>query len=265
VVVAIDVRRNHAGRFEVMIAGGTRFTGLDALEWAGRVAQLGAGEILLTSMDRDGTKQGYDLEITRQIADAVDIPVIASGGAGCLADFYDGIVAGGAEAVLAASLFHFGEITIPQLKTYLALRGIPMRSSPSLPDHLVGLEPPFMLGTSLAEPGVAAAIWARLKKDSQGLVCAIIREVQSEQMLMQAYLNEAAFEKTLQTGLMHYHSRSRGCLWLKGERSGHFQQVRALAVDCDGDCLLADVRQIGPVCHTGAPTCFHRQIIDLAP
>ena len=263
IVVAIDVRRNSTGHFEVMIAGGTRYTGLDALTWARQVEMLGAGEILLTSMDRDGTKAGYDLEITRDVADAVKIPVIASGGAGKLEDFYDGLTAGGAEAVLAASLFHFNEISIGQLKTYLALRGITMRPSPGLEDDFGSFPPPFMAGTALVRPENHSALWDLLKKDQSGLVAAIIREQQTGIILMQAFLDQEAFAQTLATGLMHYHSRSRGRLWLKGETSGHFQQVRAIAVDCDADCLLVDVLQLGPACHTGSHSCFFRELGDL--
>lgn len=263
IVVAIDVRRNKQGSFEVMIAGGTRYTGLDALAWARQVEQLGAGEILLTSMDRDGTKAGFDLEITREIADAVKVPVIASGGAGQLADFYDGLTAGGAEAVLAASLFHFNEISIGQLKTYLALRGIPMRPAHGQEDEFMSFPPPFMNGTVLTRPTVRQDLWAQLKKDQAGLVAAIIREQHTGDVLMQAYLDQDAFEKTLETGLMHYHSRSRGRLWLKGETSGHFQQVRSMMVDCDADCLLVDVLQLGPACHTGSHSCFFRTIVNL--
>jgi len=264
IVVAIDVRRNQAGRFEVMIAGGTKYTGLDALDWAKKAEQLGAGEILLTSMDRDGTKSGYDLEITRQIADQASIPVIASGGAGNLADFYDALTQGGAEAVLAASLFHFGEIGVAQLKRYLALRGVPMRSSPGLTDDFSRYKQPFSQNTVLAEPGVSGRLWRQMKKDSQGLIAAVIREESSGEILMQAFVDEEAFAATLETGLMHYHSRSRGKLWLKGEQSGHFQQVRAIRVDCDADCLLVDVCQIGPACHTGAHSCFYRPLAALA-
>ena len=264
VVVAIDVRRTPQGPYEVMIAGGTKPTGLEAVAWARRVAELGAGEILLTSMDRDGTKSGYDLDITRQIADAVPIPVIASGGAGRLADFYDALTQGGAEAVLAASLFHFGEVTIPQLKRYLALREIPVRLSPAELETLSGLVRPFAAGTGLDDPAVASAIWARLKKDDRGLVTVITRRAEDGEVLMQAYTDEKAFRETLTSGLMHYFSRSRGKLWLKGEQSGHFQQVRALRVDCDADCLLADVHAFGPACHTGAQTCFFRTIEELA-
>jgi len=127
IIVAIDVRKNSEGWYEVLIAGGREKTGLEAVQWAKEAAGLGAGEILLTSMDKDGTKSGYDLDITRLIADAVDIPVIASGGAGKMEDFYDAIEKGNAQAVLAASLFHFGEISVKDLKKYLYDKNIPVR------------------------------------------------------------------------------------------------------------------------------------------
>jgi cyclase len=129
IVVAIDAKRR-AGEtpaWEVYLHGGRTPTGLDAIEWAVRAAELGAGEILLTSMDRDGRKDGYDLDLTRAIADAVNIPVIASGGAGTLDHLYEALTAGQASAVLAASIFHFGEFTISETKTYLRERGILMR------------------------------------------------------------------------------------------------------------------------------------------
>jgi cyclase len=114
-------------RWQVFTHGGRTPTGIDAIEWAREVARRGAGEILLTSMDRDGTKDGYDIELTRAIADAVMIPVIASGGAGRIEHFAEGIIEGHADAVLAASLFHFGELTIGQVKDYLASCGVPVR------------------------------------------------------------------------------------------------------------------------------------------
>lgn len=130
IVVAIDARKrqepNTTG-WEVFVAGGRKATGLDAVEWAKRAETLGAGEILLTSMDGDGTKAGYDIELTRAVADAVSIPVIASGGAGNMADFEHALTAGGADAALAASLFHFKELTIGQVKTYLAKKGVTVR------------------------------------------------------------------------------------------------------------------------------------------
>jgi cyclase len=127
VVLAIDARRRKEGGWEVYTHGGRRPTGLDAVEWARRGAQLGAGEILLTSMDADGTKQGYDLALLQAVTKAVSIPVIASGGAGGLEDLYQAIAVGGAQAVLAASLFHFRQHTIAEAKQYLAARGLPVR------------------------------------------------------------------------------------------------------------------------------------------
>ncbi|HYW74686.1 MAG TPA: imidazole glycerol phosphate synthase subunit HisF [Pyrinomonadaceae bacterium] len=130
-VVSIDARRRNSSQpaagWEVYTHGGRHNVGWDAVEWAQRAERLGAGEILLTSMDRDGTRRGYDLELTRTIADAVRIPVIASGGAGTLEHFYEALTAGGASAVLAASLFHFGEMRVADLKDYLRSRGLVIR------------------------------------------------------------------------------------------------------------------------------------------
>jgi len=126
IVVAIDAKRRDGG-WEVYIHGGRTPTGLDALEWAGKVAGLGAGEILLTSMDADGHQTGYDLELTRAVAENVSIPVIASGGAGKPEHLYEAIVQGKADAVLAASIFHYGTHPIRQVKEYLGERGVPVR------------------------------------------------------------------------------------------------------------------------------------------
>ena len=127
VVVAMDAKRRPGGGWTLYLNGGRIDTGKAALDWAKEAEELGAGEILLTSMDRDGVKTGYDLELTRAVSEAVGIPVIASGGAGELSHFYDAFTAGKADAVLAASLFHFGELTVPQLKEYLSERGVPVR------------------------------------------------------------------------------------------------------------------------------------------
>jgi cyclase len=127
IILAIDARRIGEQRWEVYINGGRIPTGIDALEWAVRGVELGAGEILLTSMDTDGTLSGYNLELTRCIAEAVPVPVIASGGAGALQDFADVFTQGKADAALAASLFHDGQLSIPDLKDYLSARGVPVR------------------------------------------------------------------------------------------------------------------------------------------
>ena len=132
IVVAIDAKRvadvDGQPRWEIFTHGGRKPTGIDAVAWAVKMAELGAGEILLTSMDRDGTKNGFELGVTRAITDAVDIPVIASGGVGKLQHLVDGILVGGADAVLAASIFHFGEFTVPEAKAYMAAQGIEVRA-----------------------------------------------------------------------------------------------------------------------------------------
>jgi cyclase len=127
IVVAIDAKADGPGRWQVYTHGGRRGTGLDAVAWAREVERLGAGEILLTSMDRDGTRQGFDLGLTRAVSDAVGIPVIASGGVGSLEHLADGVTEGRADAVLAASIFHFGEFTVAQAKRLMADRGIAVR------------------------------------------------------------------------------------------------------------------------------------------
>ncbi|MGH7408198.1 MAG: imidazole glycerol phosphate synthase subunit HisF [Candidatus Methylomirabilales bacterium] len=127
IVLAIDAKARPGGGWEVFVHGGRTPTGLEAVDWARRGAGLGAGEILLTSMDRDGTKDGYDLALTAAVAGAVPVPVIASGGAGRAEHLYAALTDGGADAALAASIFHFGELSIPQVKAYLRERGVPVR------------------------------------------------------------------------------------------------------------------------------------------
>jgi len=127
IVVAIDAKQVKPGKWEVYTHGGRNATGLDAVEWAQHMAELGAGEILLTSMDKDGTRSGFDLALTRAVSDAVPIPVIASGGVGGLQDLADGIRKGGADAVLAASIFHYGQHSVGEAKQFMADQGIPVR------------------------------------------------------------------------------------------------------------------------------------------
>ena len=127
IVVAIDAKQVSPGRWEIFTHGGRNATGLEVIEWAKKMAQLGAGEILLTSMDKDGTKSGFDLELTRAVSDAVNIPVIASGGVGNLQHLADGVQEGHADAVLSASIFHYGEYTVQQAKKFMSERNIPVR------------------------------------------------------------------------------------------------------------------------------------------
>jgi cyclase len=129
IVAAIDAKKYAVDAWQVYIHGGRTPTGIDAVAWAEEVVALGAGEILLTSMDRDGARTGFDLRLTRAVVDAVDVPVIASGGVGRLQDMVDGIKEGGADAVLAASIFHYGEFTIGQAKAVMAAAGLEMRES----------------------------------------------------------------------------------------------------------------------------------------
>jgi cyclase len=131
IVVAIDAKRvsadGEAGKWEIFTHGGRKPTGIDAVQWAAKMAEYGAGEILLTSMDRDGTKNGFDLGVTRAISDAVSVPVIASGGVGELQHLVDGVVEGRADAVLAASIFHFGEYSVPEAKRFMQQQGVEVR------------------------------------------------------------------------------------------------------------------------------------------
>ena len=127
IVIAIDAKQVAPGKWEIFTHGGRKPTGIDAVDYAREVVELGAGEILLTSMDRDGTGEGFDIELTRTIADAIPVPVIASGGVGTLDHMVEGILEGHATAVLAASIFHFGTYSIPETKAYMAAHGVPMR------------------------------------------------------------------------------------------------------------------------------------------
>ncbi|KAF1855559.1 hypothetical protein Lal_00002541 [Lupinus albus] len=175
-------------------------------------------------MDKDGTKDGYDIPLTRAVAEAVDVPVIASGGAGELEHFYDVLTEGKADAVLAASVFHFGQFTVRQVKEYLRSRGV------------------------------------ELKFDDKGLIPAIVQDSASGKVLMLAYMNQEALEKTLDSGVTWFYSRSRRSLWQKGETSGNVQKVREIRYDCDGDSLLVSVEQTGAACHEGTFSCFSRTL-----
>lgn len=246
IVVAIDARRipseGAAGgewpRWEVFTHGGRKPAGWDAIEWARRVEALGAGEILLTSMDADGTQSGYDLELTRAVARSVRVPVIASGGAGNLEHLKHALVEGEADAVLAASIFHDGRHTVAEAKAYLAAAGLPVR----LP--------------------AAPVDWGRLRFGADGLLPAVVQSAGDDgSVLMLAYMNREALQRTLATGTTWFWSRSRQALWPKGATSGNRQRVREVVADCDGDALLIRVEQEGDgACHEGTWSCFHNPL-----
>lgn len=231
VVVAIDAaRRGGRGGWEVRVTAGSEPTELDAVAWARRAAELGAGEILLTSFDRDGTKDGYDLELLEAVCSSVRIPVIASGGAGSAEHFAEAFDAGAA-AALAASLFHYEELSIAEVKQSLAARGIPVRPAPF-------------------DPGSVAF------SPDTGLVPAIVQSAEDRSVRMLGWMNREALDATLSSGRVTFYSRSREELWEKGATSGNWLELESIRADCDRDALLVTARPHGPTCHTGRTSCF---------
>lgn len=234
VVVAIDATRGEGrtdapAAWNVLVTAGRESVGLDVVAWARRAASLGAGELLLTSFDRDGTKDGYDIDLLRAVCAAVRVPVVASGGAGEPRHFAAAFEAG-ASAALAASLFHFQELAIPELKRKLARRGFPIRPAPDpVPD--LAFDP------------------------DTGLLPAIVQS-NDGRVLMLGWMNREALERTRTSGRVTFYSRSRGQLWEKGETSGNWLEFIDLRVDCDADALLVLARPHGPTCHTGRDSCF---------
>lgn len=247
IVVAIDARmRDTKDGWNVVINGGRIDTGMDVLEWTKKVLELGAGEILLTSMDADGTKQGFDLALCKAVNEIANVPVIASGGCGSLTHFYEVFHEQAADAALAASLFHYGTLRVDEVKQFLHYRGIPVRVSKPITD--------------------VTDIISQLDFEKQGgLLPAIVQDHQTKEVLMLAYMNEASLQITLEKGLACYYSRSRQELWLKGETSGHYQIVKEIKVDCDHDTLLLFVEQTEAACHSGAYSCFYQTIYQKEP
>jgi anthranilate synthase component 1 len=238
VVVAIDGKRlrdkNGLAVMRVMTHGGRRPVDRTVVPWAAAAAAAGAGEILLTSVDADGTQAGFDLEMLRAVRSAVDVPIVASGGAGRLDDFAKAVLIGGADAVLAASIFHDRVFTVGAVKEAMRRAGLAVRPAPAR----------------------ARALLPRY--DQNGLVPVIMRDVENGRVLTLAWANAEAIAKTRETGLAHFYSRSRKALWRKGETSGNVQRVAGISLDCDDDAVLYDVRPAGPACHTGAESCFTR-------
>ena len=237
VTALVDVFCNEKGEYEVMDAG-QKPSGRLLAPWVRQLADWGAGEILLTSM-QDGAKTGYDLAATKLAAEASPLPVIASGGAGELAHFAEAVKQAGARGVLAASVFHSGKFSIAQVKQYLEEAGIPV-----------------------LHPGQIDL--GAVRFDEKGLVPAIAQDAATGTVLMLAYMNRESLELTLRTRKATYFSRSRQKLWVKGETSGHFQHVREVRYDCDGDAILLKVNQVGAACHTGHYSCFFNPLLTLS-
>ena len=249
VVLSMDVKKNDEGSWSVYVKGGREKTELDAIEWAITAAELGAGEIVVNSIDEDGMKNGYDLELLSRITSVVNIPVIASGGAGKKEHFLDALQKTGVDGVLAASVFHFGEIKVPELKQYLKENGAEIRMPEAAPQKL---------DSTLA--GNADISMISFGKD--GLVPCICQDAKTGAVLMLAYMNEQSLRLTLEKKRAVYYSRSRSELWEKGATSGNTQKVRAIYYDCDADALLIKVDQTGNACHTGEYSCFFNAVFD---
>jgi cyclase len=237
VVLALDGKRaagpDGGSRMLVTTHGGRRTTDRDVAAWAAEAARLGAGEILLSSVDADGTREGFDLEMLRAVRAAVDVPIVASGGAGSPEHFPPAVLDGGADAVLAAGIFHDRLFTIGEVKRAMAEAGIPVRLPNAVPERLAGVA-----------------------FDARGLVPVVVRDVRNGEVLTLAWANAEALSKTAETGFSHFFSRSRNGLWKKGETSGNVQRIISISLDCDGDAVLYDVVPEGPACHTGARSCF---------
>jgi imidazole glycerol-phosphate synthase subunit HisF len=280
VVLSIDARSSGEGSWEVVVNGGRTPTGLDAVEWARRGAEAGAGEVLLTSIDRDGTQSGFDLDLLRAVRDVVGVPIVASGGAGTVEHCVAAVTEGGADAVLAASTFHRRQLTIPQVKAALAAAGVPVRNpaiggsphrgdgtrerseseggthdatSPQSPHRGDGTHPAQPSGRGVADR--TTPVWADLAPGPDGLVTAVVQD-RSGGVRMVGHVSEASWDRTVETGLVTFWSRSRQRLWTKGEESGNHLHLVEARADCDGDALLLTVDPIGPTCHTGTTSCF---------
>lgn len=228
VVIAIDGKKID-GKWMVMESAGTQNSGIEVLSWATEVQKRGAGRVLFTSMDHDGVQKGYPIALFKELKGVLNIPIIASGGAGSLEDFYAVIKEANVDAVLAASLFHYKKIRVDDLKFYLWRIGVS-----------VNLE----------------SIFQNLSFDSQGLIPAIVQDEFTLQNLMLGYVSRESLSKTLSTRKVTFWSRSKKRLWTKGEESGNFLQLFSIRIDCDRDALLIRAIPQGATCHTGESTCW---------
>lgn len=231
VAIGIDARD---GR--VAVRGWTEASAIDAIDLARRMSGMGAKTIIYTDIARDGMLSGPPLQGIRALRGELGVELIASGGVARPEDL-GALAAAGADGVIVGKALYEQPSEWNRWFTGTV-------HAPGTPEQAVDAE----------------RLWRQFKKDPQGLVPAIVCDAADGAVLMLAYLDRQALELTLRTGLMHYYSRSRGRLWKKGESSGHYQQIRRIRVDCDGDALLVDVIQTGVACHTGNRSCFYREL-----
>ncbi|MDD4367669.1 MAG: 1-(5-phosphoribosyl)-5-[(5-phosphoribosylamino)methylideneamino]imidazole-4-carboxamide isomerase [Oscillospiraceae bacterium] len=253
IAIAVDSREGH-----IRVQGWTEDSGLDLSSFALQMKQAGAKTLIFTDISRDGLLKGPAVAETKKLKDLTGLEVILSAGISSAADIAAARDAGLDGAILGRALYE-GKVDLARA----------LRLARQAPEPV-----PAATGTAGDEAPLAAAwsplavqspqIWQALKKDAAGLVCALAVDAATGAVLMQAYQDQTALTRTLETGLLHYHSRSRNCLWLKGESSGHYQHVQTIQVDCDGDCLLYRVQADGPACHTGAYSCFFRSLEDFS-
>ncbi len=280
VVVAIDARRVARGDpalpsgYEVVVNGGREPVGLDAVAWAVRAVELGAGELLVTSIDRDGTGHGFDTDLLRAISSLVPVPVIASGGAARARRLRGGHPGRGCRRRPCGGDLPPARGIDRRRQGGDGSRGPPRprvrpgggRMTPitngdvAAPGPAGPADASCCLRTRGAAPGpvdlVAGPDPAAIAWDQAGLVAGVVQDVADGRVLMVAWLDAEALAATLRTGDVHFHSRSRDRLWRKGESSGNVLRLRTLAIDCDGDALLLGVEPAGPTCHRGTRSCF---------
>ncbi|NJP41669.1 1-(5-phosphoribosyl)-5-[(5-phosphoribosylamino)methylideneamino]imidazole-4-carboxamide isomerase [Oscillospiraceae bacterium HV4-5-C5C] len=260
IAIAVDSRD---GRIRVQ--GWTEDSGINLPDFALRMKHAGAKTLIFTDISRDGLLKGPAVEETRKLKELTGLEVILSAGISSVEDIAAARDAGLDGAILGRALYE-GKVDLADALRLARQLPQPAATRPvknELPaDEPAADESAVTAWNTLA--GQSQQIWQALKKDAAGLVCAITVDAATGAVLMQAYQDQAALTRTLETGLLHYHSRSRNCLWLKGETSGHYQHVQAIEVDCDADCLLYRVKADGPACHTGATSCFFRRLEEFA-
>lgn len=241
IVIAIDAKQISPNKWNAYTHGGKQDTGIDAVEWAVEVVQRGAGELVLNSMDQDGMKTGFNIPLQLAMREAVSIPLIASGGAGSIQDFLEVFEIGQADGALAASVFHYGELSIQSVKQAL---------EQARQAH-VNTFTKFEIED--------------ITFDEAGLIPAVIQDEESGDVLMLAYMNKESLEKSIETKETWFYSRSRKELWNKGATSGNKQTITQITFDCDSDALVVTVIPKGPACHTGEDSCFYKTVFAETP